>query len=61
MAKRIAFAHIHLVYDFDTLSQMREFKRECKNKGWKVVNSYENDDCWTVGVKRNYRNYNTGW
>lgn len=65
MMKRVVFAHIAIIYEFDTITEQMSFIIECNtnNKGW-YINSkwHEKDrDVYCVEVFKPYRNYNGGW
>ena len=63
--KKVAFAHVEYVYDFDTKEEADRFIKEAPKgwNGWYFVTKEpeDNGDVWTVVVKKPYKNYNPGW
>ena len=61
--KRIAFAHVACLYDFDSEQEALDFQNEAKSKGWfinkEVYKADENK--WSMEVFQPYKNYNGGW
>lgn len=63
--KRVVFAHVEYVYDFDTKEEADRFIKEAPKgcRGWYFVTEEPEDDgdVWTVVVDKPYKNYNPGW
>ena len=63
--KRIVFAWVTFMYDFDSEQEAVEFIKNSHGKGWQVDEQpYKQNwgDCWTVRVEKPYnKKYNPGW
>lgn len=89
MSKRIAFAHIEFVIDFDNYEEAVKYLKDNQGKGWhfepnnssggsmfapskyageeewnKWCSEYiyqQDENSWTIVVRKPYRDYNPGW
>lgn len=61
--KRIAFAHVAVLYDFDSELEAMDFQRESRAKGWFVNREVykSSDNVWSLEVFKPYKRYNPGW
>ena len=63
MARKVAFAWVTFVYDFDFEEECDRFIKANRGKGWYFgEKSYDRfGGYWTVRVEKPYRDYNCGW
>ena len=62
--RKIAFASIEIVYDFDTEEEAKQFISYNANKKWWWVSKEpypQGNGVWTVTVRKPYKDYNPGW
>lgn len=63
--KRLAFASIEFVYDFDTEEEAKRFVVSNQGKGWYFDGEPkpldDADGTYTLTVRKPYKNYNPGW
>ena len=60
--KKVSYAHISLIYDFDNKQERDEFIKENQNKGWYFNKPYHpSDDVWSVEICKPYKDYTPGW
>lgn len=57
--KRIAFAHLKIVYDFDTKEECDKYIKRIDGKY--KYRAYNNGDFWSCIVYKPYRNYEMGF
>lgn len=63
--RRVAFASIEFVIDFDTEEEARKYYIKNQGKGWwfdgepKCLDDAEGS--WSITVRKPYKKYNPGW
>jgi hypothetical protein len=59
--KRVVFAWVTVVLDFDTMEELQKYKLDNYDKGWHFGDESINEGFYTLEVHRKYGNYNAGW
>ena len=56
--KRFLFTVMKVWLEFDTIKELQSYKESNKDKGWKFIEEYKNNDFFTLIVEKPYGKYN---
>lgn len=59
--KRVVFAWVTVVLDFDSKEELEKYKLDNYDKGWHFGDESINEGFYTLEVHRKYGKYNAGW
>ena len=60
--KKAAFGWVTIVYLFDSMEEIKEFRTKNRNKYWHYgTPTQEKNGRWYLEVHKPYGKYNTGW